>query len=465
MRSRLPNARPRPLPFGGWWALGASLLLAWWSAPALAAADPIAAPKADDNDAEPEEEVEDPTAGRWGIAAVPKFTVDSDNGIGLGVRGNAYWYRWDQQPYKTAIGFQAFVTTKLVQHHYLFVDAIDAFNLPLRLKGEVGYFQSRSQNFCGFGNATTCDPAVIDRQAADLGLDPVERGLLRQSYYRVRFLRPYANAQVRWRLNQKPHEISVFGGWRGHYYIPGDLVDENKDGAIDLFPYPNSLYAARFPQGERGLASVLQVGAMVDNRDNEPAPRRGYWIEASIRGATPFWGSTWTYAGVNTTARFYIPLLSDDVILASRYVLDLTVGDLPLQEMIRVGGTRDYTAFGGAQFGRGIRVQRYPGRIKAMMQQEVRWELPDFDLWSQNIRFGFAGFFDAGWIGHDWNIPTSPSGQSPQGFGGDPSRVAIGGGVSLRFTWNRNFVMRLDIAFSPDERYVPQVYSGPNHPY
>ena len=157
--------------------------------------------------------------------------------------------------------------------------------------------------------------------------------------------------------------------------------------------------------------------------------------------------------------------MGESLILASRYVLDVTMGDLPLQEMIRVGGSRDYTAFGGAEFGRGIRVQRYPGRIKAMMQQEVRWELPDFDIWSQNIRFGFAGFFDAGWIGHDWPFPNSLTGRAPAGFDGDPSRLALGAGVSLRFTWNRNFVMRLDVAFSPDEGYSPQVYSGPNHPF
>ena len=63
--------------------------------------------------------------------------------------------------------------------------------------------------------------------------------------------------------------------------------------------------------------------------------------------------------------RGYLPLdPGHSLVLASRLVVDLVAGDLPITELDRVGGTLDYGAFGGHRMGRGILEYRYLGRIR-----------------------------------------------------------------------------------------------------
>ena len=63
-----------------------------------------------------------------------------------------------------------------------------------------------------------------------------------------------------------------------------------------------------FPDGETGFTSVLQAGVMVDHRDSEIAPTRGYWAEASVRAASWLWGSQWSYVGANLILRGLLDL-------------------------------------------------------------------------------------------------------------------------------------------------------------
>ena len=49
---------------------------------------------------------------------------------------------------------------------------------------------------------------------------------------------------------------------------------------------------------------------------------RGFFAEASVRGATPLWGSTWTYGGVNAALSFYVPMPLG-LVLATRTRLKL----------------------------------------------------------------------------------------------------------------------------------------------
>jgi hypothetical protein len=374
-----------------------------------------------------------PSSGEWDLAFVPKITFNADDGFGLGLRGTAFWHRWGQRPYKTAITAQIFATTRLVQHHFLKVDAVDAFNLPLRLEAELGYFQSRSQNFCGYGGEVSCDPA--------LATDP--------NFYKVRYLRPYARARARYRLDKRPHKPELFAGWRGHFYQPGDLVDEDRDGAFDFFPFPGSLYDQVFPGGERGLASVIELGGLIDDRDHEASPRRGYLVLASVRGAHPAIGSTWSFLGLTAEARVFAPLVKDHLTIASRLLVDQMFGDAPLQELARVGTLDDGFAYGGLDMGRGIRVQRYMGKLKAITQHELRFFLPTYELGGSTFEPGAALFVDGGVVALDAH--------------GETLVPAVGYGVSLRVAYNQNFTMRLDIGFSPDEGFRPLFYSSPGY--
>lgn len=392
--------------------------------------------------------------GDWRLAIIPKITYTSDDGLGLGVRGTWYWYRFRTVPYKTAVSFQAWMTTRFVQHHFVRIDAIDALRLPFRLEAEIGHFQTVTQLYCGTGNDTTCAPDDARRAAEEIGLGPRARGVFQRRYYAVRYLAPYETSALRLRLLRfAGATLASFAAQRATFYQPGDLIDGDGDGGPDLFPYRKSRYDVDTRGGERGLVHVMQAGLVLDARDFEPAPHSGFAVESSLRSAQPFFGSAFAFVGGNFTARLFVPL-HDHWTLAIRGVYDQIVGDPPLVELARVGGTVDYLAFGGMEAGRGVRAHRFIARTKTFLQHELRAAPWSISLWDQKLTPGFAFFLDAGKVADD-----------PLALLADPFAVHVGAGVALRIAWNDAFVVRLDVAVSADESFRPAVYSGPNHPF
>ena len=248
----------------------------------------------------------------YGVMAIPALNYNQDNGFGFGLVGKAYRYHESIEPYQIAVKVQIYMTTKLLQDHELEIDILDLFSLPLRLTGRLGFYSSASQNFCGYGNAITCDEEEATNAARVGGhTDPGSQTQFEKRYYLTRFIRPYGILNFRWKLRDMPHRVELMGGWRGFYYMSGELFDRDGDGAPDLHPYPGSLYEKYHRKGEDGLASLFQFGIMLDHRDSESAPKQGYWIEASVRGSAFLWGSAWDYAGYNLTARTYMPLMKN----------------------------------------------------------------------------------------------------------------------------------------------------------
>jgi len=373
--------------------------------------------------------------GAWSFAGVPRITINSDEGFGLGVRGILFWHRFNQRPYKTAISFQAWATTRLVQHHFVRIDAIDAFNLPVRLEAETGLFSILTQPYCG---------------------DPPSDDCIDSDDTRLRSVEPYGLVNARFRLVKQPFlkdtlKIEAFVGWRGTQYIPGSLFDDDGDGASDLFPYPGSRYAIDHPAGEPGFASVAQAGVAIDTRDDEPNPTRGFFIDASVRSSQPAWGSAFSFVGGNVTARLYAPVVpSRTIVVAERIIVDGIAGDAPWRERVRTGGLVETQAIGGLDVGRGIRLGRYPGRARLTLQHELRATPLTLDVFGNSLALPVALFIDTGAALFD-------NGAAP--------RLLVGGGISGRVVWNRTFVMRLDLAVSPEEPGRLSAYSAPNHPW
>jgi hypothetical protein len=402
---------------------------------------------------------------RLSPAAVPTTTYGSDEGFGTGGVGTLYFHKDGVLPYKAALTLNIFITTRLIQAHRIRFESLRLFDLPLRALAQVGYYSTITQNFCGYGNAVTCSDALAEHAARASGADIFSDtySQVRRKHHQMRFIRPYGEALARYALRNKPHRLEVWGGWRGSLYIPGELRVEALWGDGELFvpgPYPRSQWAQHRPAGEPGLSSSAQLGLALDDRDEETQPNVGYFVEASLRASGWPIGSRWNWVGGNATAAVYVPLVDGplsegaDLVLATRGIVDVMLGDVPTEDLARLGGLTDFIAFGGSDVGRGIREHRYLGKIKVMSQTELRWSFTEFEALSQHLKLGLAGFVDLAWLGYDvldWR--------------GEPFGVVGGVGSGFRLLWNRNFAVRLDVGFSPLERYEPRVYIRVGNPF
>ncbi len=395
----------------------------------------------------------------WDFVVLPVFGVNVDEGLGGGVLFAAHRYTGNEGFFRDDFALRIFMTSRFVQRHELKWEGVDVADLPLRVLLRLGYFSTVTQNYCGTGNAVTCDDDRAADAARAAGL--IEGGEsfdeFVRHYHRVRFIRPHGDLLLRWALTEAPTKLEFMGGARAAYFIPGDFTSST--------PYPGSLYAEAFPRGEPGLSSVLQLGLTIDRRDAEASPGRGFFVEASLRAATPLWGSAWTWAGANTSAAFYVPMPFSTT-LASRTMADVIIGDAPTEEQATIGGTRDHTAFGGQWIGRGLREHRGIGKVKLIQQFELRRELFDFVVFGVRIDVGAGTFTDVGWIGAD--VLDFGGGALVDGGRvdvGSPTRLLFGAGGGLRILLNRALLMRLDLAFSPFEAISPSFYTPFGYPF
>jgi hypothetical protein len=375
----------------------------------------------------------------WGWGALPTPNYNADEGFGFGALGSIYRYDGHTAPYKTGATLILFMTTRQIHGHSLEIDTLEVGDTPLRLTGRAELAATLVNPYCGTGPAVTCDPAVATAAGEDRGLAGDALDEFARRYYYTRWVNPNGFLVARYALDPMPHRIEAFAGWRLNALVPGSFSEAG--------PWPGSLYARDFPGGEIGVVSVLQLGLMADDRDNEPAPIRGYWVEGSIRGATPVWGSQYDYFGFNTTLRGYVPVGTERLVLANRVVFDGMVGDAHVLELASFGGSQRYFGWGGLNAGRGIRLRRYVGRVKSFEQAELRWTPISFRVANVPFDVGFLTFGDLGFVAADWS-----------GVGGMFDYPLFGTGGGLRVAVDKNLVVRADLGVSPLEGWSPAPY-------
>ena len=392
-----------------------------------------------------DEPAHDPSKHEWDFVVLPILSVNPDEGVGGGFVGAVHHYYGGVAPIRDDLSVRIFATSKLVQRHELRWEGREVLDLPLRLWLRLSLFSTVTQTYCG---SLDCDPAFAETQARAHELVPDSKPYddFTRHFYQMRYVRPAADTLWRWRVFDEP-KLELMAGWRVAWYRPGDFMHEG--------PWPGSLYAKQFPHGEPGLSSVWQLGFTVDERDFEPDPSRGWFLESSVRGSHPAWGSTWKYAGVDTALSSYFPLRDDPrLVLANRALVDVLYGDVPTAEIAETGGTHDHAAFGGQWIGRGIRDRRVLGKRKVVDQIELRADLTKLRYGKLDVDVGAALFTDVGWIGGDTTVAS-----------GDLGRVVYGGGVGLRVLFQDAIMMRFDLAGSPFEQNFPSFYTPVGFPF
>jgi outer membrane protein assembly factor BamA len=234
---------------------------------------------------------------------------------------------------------------------------------------------------------------------------------------------------------------------KSFYFLFGNLVTYNR---IDVHPgsrlehdmAPGSPTSRFFGPLGPHIVDVFEYGLVYDTRDDETDTRAGAYHQLKVRlspggiGLLPY-----RYGQASAVARFYATPIRRWLTLGLRVVGDAQFGDPPFYELARY---EDTFAFGGGNGVRGIPGQRYYGKLKVFGNFEVRSELVTFSVSAKEYALGWVAFFDAGRLWAD--------GQAPSSLDGSGSGLKYGAGGGLRFRQGKSFVVRADVAWSPDAR-------------
>lgn len=306
-----------------------------------------------------------------------------------------------------------------------YTDVYLLFSFPNLVKDHLGldlrvsYTLESNLKYYGLGNASSIDA----------GLDPTD------PFFEHSRAHPTFRATFDYRM--KPFVVS----WGASYTQNSFEVPEGTRLAADMVsPDPNvrDLVGVAETHG----APKLSIGVGWDTRDDETSPVRGLYITEELEVTPRTFGDVdYRFARLDTAVHVFVPIVPRNrrLVFAARAVNDLLFGDVPFYELPRY---RETFAIGGSKGVRGVPGQRYYGKIKAFANFELRSELFSAKILGDERRFGLVGFADFGRLWADYRRDRELDGT---GLG---LKYGLGGG--LRVASGETFVLRIDVAWSPD---------------
>ena len=403
-------------------------------ASALCALGLVGTQRALAQDAAPAADNEVPAAGstpapaqRMEFVVVPLVGGDTDVGIGGGAVGSiarpapgdaAFRWRLEGSAFAT-VNRQGDALTSPFQDFYLVFTRKDLAGGRLRVEARAAYTRESNLRYFGLGNASTAPDDTVPERDLFTRVHPAAR-----LHTELRLLGP-----LRLLLG------STFMLNRLQFEPDSKVLADLADGS----PAVRDLLLV----DREHLLNWLEAGLVYDSRDNEVAPARGQNHRLSVR-ASPWKTEAlpYRYLGINATFSGYLPLGAQErTILAARLLGDVQLGDAPFYELSRVG---ESSAIGGPRFVRGPPSNRYYGKRKVLGNFEVRNSWFDFQVGRSKYLFGTSVFFDAGRV---WADAVARPELDGQGLG-----LKYGTGGGLRVQKGKTFVLRVDLAWSPDAR-------------
>jgi len=260
------------------------------------------------------------------------------------------------------------------------------------------------------------------------------------AFTEYRRLHPQLQVDLRWRI------VDHFEGHTG-LRATGNWIQLKGDTrlATDLNAGSPEVRRLLEPAGQGSATHAHSVvlfvyGLRWDNRDDMTSTHSGQFHKIDLSLAP---GGTeavpYRYGVLNATLCFFAPLVRPKLTLATRVVFDGLFGGPPFYELARFDDTY---ALGGTQGVRGVPAQRYSGKVKLFGNVELRGELVHFHAFDKSLVLGVTGFFDAGRLWADWTSHPALDGTSVG------LKWGVGGGVRLQS--GSSFVVRADVAWSPD---------------
>ena len=403
------------------------------------------------------------------VAAVPIVGYGSDEGFGFG----AHFKFTDfgvgtRKPFVYSIEANAFSSSKGIKSYWVAVDVPEIGGSPYRVTLRAAYSQSVFQPYYGLGNgsvldpdATRCSNDVLEAQlpsppnrcpAGDgQPANPAFRG---KRFYEYDLLSFPALQLTVLRSIGGPWSVLVgyqflFAGFRPTYR-PEDLgQDTGSQLSIDAAAGRLVGWNGRSVPGDPYHRFVqrfaeIEAGVRFDTRDNEFAPTRGMFHEASVRLAGHALGGESNAWGANATFRFYVRPFPDywRLVLAFRLLSDVSSSGLPFYRLPNTGGISQAgqlngpEVLGGRSSIRGLTLERYQGAMTLLGNAELRW------------RFVNVGDFEFGTVlGLDAGRVWARLGDS------DVGPIHVGGAAGLRIAWSHHLIIRVDFGLAPELQF------------
>ena len=365
---------------------------------------------------------------------LPLAGGDSDIGIGGGFLSSIARLDKDFKPYRWRLESVALITFKNSPTGGLDIPFQDYFLkltvphlVPNRLRFELrpSFNWLSTIKYYGLGN--------------DSKFGAQDSNLASPRYYEYGRINPAIRSSARLAVDRGVSLLVGVAYTQNWLEVPANskLADDIRTGSGAV----KSLLGDTRPHG------VLQFeyGVSLDRRDNEISTKRGMFHEATVRlspGGTGLF-LPYQYGEANLNMRFFVPLGTPRLVLAARGVADFLFGQAPFYELTRF---EDTNAIGGGTGVRGVPAQRYYGKVKVFGNLELRTELVDFRLSNKVYKFGVVGLFDAGRLWADYKSHPELDGT---GLG---LKYGVGGG--LRLQSGDSFILRADVAWSPDARPI-----------
>jgi hypothetical protein len=366
---------------------------------------------------------------RLEMAGVPLVGGDTDIGFGGGGLGSIARIDPAYSPYRWKLEGALFVTFKApsgggftapYQDGFVILTVTGLCGGPCRLEVRPSFTRETNLRYLGLGNASPTPPREIP--ARDF------------------YTRTHPAVVARGRYALAPHLFLTAGVLYTYSWIDFSPVSILAGDLRAGSPEVRSLLEV----DRRAGLNVLEAGLQLDTRDDEIAPERGVWNQLKVRVSPWGWGfSPYRYTQLNLNVRGYVPALPERLVMAARLVGDLQLGGPPFYELARYD---EASAIGGANGVRGVPGDRYYGKRKVFGNLEARLALWKFTAWGSPYRFGVTGFFDGGRVWADLESQPELDGT---GFG---LKYGVGGG--LRLQKGQTFLLRADIAWSPDARPI-----------
>jgi Omp85 superfamily domain len=361
---------------------------------------------------------------------VPLVGGDSDVGLGFGEVGdwarlqpNAGLFRWRLEN-------AGFISFKVRDGHDLLVPFQDYYLLFSRrnegaekewqLDLRAAFTDETTLKFYGVGNATPLPPGSVDVRDTEYGRIHPTLSLQRRGVIGHHVYLQLGSVYTYNRLSVSPTS-TLAAAAASDSPVMRTLLGDFRSHGVEL----------------------LEVGLEYDTRDNEIVTRNGSFhalqlrVSPRVSGLLPY-----SYVQIDGTLRYFATPIPRRLTIAARVVGDLLLGHPPFYELARFDET---AAIGGTKAIRGVPAQRYYGKVKVFGNLEVRTELTSFHIGTKAHVLGLVGFYDAGRV---WTELT----RAHPDLDGTGIGLKYGVGGGLRLQQGQTFVVRADLAWSPDAR-------------